>query len=415
MAVIWKKVYNFASAKPKLYQYMKQIYRHALLTLLLGATCTTAGAATGDIINEDFSEFTGLYGNNTVIEKNGWTVHGCSTGTNTYTGMIKFELIDESTGNAYATTPTFSGLTETCNAVMTIRCANTNKNYARFSVTINGDGKFTNGTKTWRTTIEEGSQVFTNKTLKLIGVSAATSLTITLIKNNGGYFVLDDVVVSTADHVTLSESAENTLTTKVADVTVGRTLAAGVWNTLCLPFKTDKSAIAQATGNAVENVSLRTFSGFSENVLTFATADTITAGTPFLVKLAQEAENPTFTLVNLKGDIESNTRTVTHNGASMIGIFDPTDIGAGGLFLTASGELKRASSGNTMLKGLRAYFTVPGTTTARLMIDDDATVIDMIEAAPTDDRWYAPDGRRYSTQPTRRGIYIKDGKKVIIR
>lgn len=393
---------------------MKQIYRHALLTLLLGATCATAEATTGDIINENFSGFTGLYANNSTTEKKGWTVHACSTGAGAYSGTIKLEYVNKENGNSYATTPAFSGLTETCNAVMTIRCANTNNNYARFSVTINGGGRFPNGTNIWRTTIEEESQVFTDKTLKLIGVSKATSLTITLISTNGGYFVLDDVVISTADHVTLSESAVNVLETKVADVTVGRTLAAGVWNTLCLPFKTDKSAIAQATGNAVENVSLRTFSGFSENVLTFTEPETITAGTPFLVKLAQEAENPTFTLVNLKGDIESNTRTVTHNGASMIGIFDPTDIGAGGLFLTASGELKRAS-GSTTLKGLRAYFTVPGTTTARLMIDDDATVIDMIEAAPTDDRWYAPDGRRYSTQPTRRGIYIKDGKKVIIR
>ncbi len=367
-------------------------------------------AATGDIINENFSGFTDI--TYATTSKNGWTLNRCTHVGGAYTGMIIFN--DDENSKSSATTPAFSNLTETCNAVMTIRCANTNKNYARFSVTINGDGKFTNGTKTWRTTIEEESQVFTNKTPKLIGVSKATSLTITLISTNGGYFVLDDVVVSTADHVTLSESAQNVLETKVADVTVGRTLAAGVWNTLCLPFKTDKSAIAQATGNAVENVSLRTFSGFSENVLTFATADTITAGTPFLVKLAQEAENPTFTLVNLKSDIASNTRTVTHNGASMIGIFDPTDIGTGGLFLTASGELKRAS-GSTTLKGLRAYFTVPGTTTARLMIDDDATVIDMIEAAPTDDRWYAPDGRRYSTQPTRRGIYIKDGKKVIIR
>lgn len=393
---------------------MKQIYRHALLTLLLGATCATAEATTGDIINEDFSGFTGLYANNSTTEKKGWTVHACSTGAGAYSGTIILEYVNNDYGNSYATTPTFSNLTKTCNAVMTIRCANTNNNYARFSVTINGGGRFPNGKNIWRTTIEEESQVFTDKTLKLIGVSKATSLTITLISTNGGYFVLDDVVISTADHVTLSESAVNVLETKVADVTVGRTLAAGVWNTLCLPFNTGKNTIAQATGNAVSNVSLRTFSGFSENVLTFATADTITAGTPFLVKLAQEAENPTFTLVNLKSDIASNTRTVTHNGASMIGIFDPTDIGAGGLFLTASGKLKRAS-GSTTLKGLRAYFTVPGTTTARLMIDDDATVIDMIEAAPTDGRWYAPDGRRYSTQPTRQGIYIKDGKKIIIR
>ena len=371
----------------------------------------SVNAATGDIINENFSGFTDI--TYATTSKNGWTLNRCSIVNNSSYCNLKFD--DENNGKSTATTPTFSSLTETCNAVMTFSCANTNRYNAKFTVTINGDGKFSNGKDQWTTTIKTEPEVPNNKTLKLFGVSTATSITFQLISTNGGFFVLDDVVISTADHVTLSESAPNVLETKVADVTVGRTLAASVWNTLCLPFKTDKSAIAQATGNAVSDVSLRTFSGFSENVLTFATADTITAGTPFLVKLAQEAENPTFTLVNLKGDIASNTRTVTHNGASMIGIFDPTDIGTGGLFLTASGELKRASSGNTILKGLRAYFTVPGTTTARLMIDDDATVIDMIEAAPTDDRWYAPDGRRYSTQPTRRGIYIKDGKKVIIR
>lgn len=394
---------------------MKQIYRHALLTLLLGATCATAGATTGDIINENFSGFTGLTANYTTSEKNGWTVHGCSTGAGAYSGTIKLEYVNNYYGNSYATTPTFSSLTETCNAVMTYRYANTNSNQAKFTITINDGGTFPNGKTKWTTTITTGSKVFNDGTLKLIGVSAATSITFKLTSTNEGYFALDDVVISTADQVVLSESAPNVLTTKVSDVTVGRTLAAGVWNTLCLPFDVGKNTIAQATGNAVDGVSLRTFSGFSEDVLTFAAVDTVTAGTPFLVKLAQAAESPTFPLVDLKGNITAETRTVTYNGASMIGIFDPTDIGSSGLFLTASGKLKRAS-GSTTLKGLRAYFTVPaGTTQARLMLDDGATVIDMVEAVAADGRWYAPDGRRYSTQPTRQGIYIKDGKKIIIR
>ncbi len=393
---------------------MKQIYRHALLTLLLGATCATAEATTGNIIKEDFSGFTGLTANYTTSEKNGWTVHGCSTGAGAYSGTIKLEFVNNAYGNSYATTPTFSSLTETCNAVMTYRYANTNSNQAKFTITINGGGTFPNGKTKWTTTITTESKVFNDGTLKLVGVNATTSVTFKLTSTNGGYFALDDVVISTADQVVLSESAPNVLETKVADVTVGRTIRGGVWNTLCLPFNAGKNTIAQATGNAVEDVSLRTFSGFSNNELTFAETDTITAGKPFLIKVTKTSANPVFTLASLKGD--ANAQTVTYNGASMAGTLAPTDIGATGLFLTAGGELKKANSSSTTLKGLRAYFTVPaGTTQARLMIDDDATVIDMVEAAPTDDRWYAPDGRRYSTQPTRRGIYIKDGKKVIIR
>lgn len=387
---------------------MKQIYRHALLTLLFGATCATAGATTGDIINEDFSGFTDI--TYATTSKNGWTLNRCNHFGGAYTEMLYFG--DEDNGRSSATTPAFT--TETCNAVMTFRYSNTNGNRASFTVKIKNGGTFPDGTTIWTKEITSKSNTFESTTLKLKGVNDRTTITFKLTSSTGGKFALDDVVISTADHVTLSESAVNVLETKVADVTVGRTLAAGVWNTLCLPFDVGKNTIAQATGNAVDGVSLRTFSGFSDDVLTFAAVDKVTAGTPFLVKLAQAVESPTFPLVDLKGNITAETRTVTYNGASMIGIFDPTDIGSSGLFLTASGELKRASGSSTTLKGLRAYFTVPGPS-ARLVLDDGATVIDMVETAPADNRWYAPDGRRYNTQPTRRGIYIKDGKKVIIR
>lgn len=390
---------------------MKQIYRHALLTLLLGATCATAEATTGVIINEDFSGFTGI--TYATTSKNGWTLNRCSIVNNSSYCGLKFD--DENNGKSSATTPTFSSLSETCNAVMTFRYANTanNKN-ASFSVTIKGGGTFPNGKKEWTTTITTGSQVFNDGTLKLIGVNATTSVTFKLTGTKNYYFALDDVVISTADQVVLSESAPNVLETKVADVTVGRTIQGGVWNTLCLPFNAGKNTIAQATGNAVEDVSLRTFSGFSNNELTFAETDTITAGTPFLIKVTKTSANPVFTLASLEGD--ATAQTVTYNGASMAGTLAPTSIGTTGLFLTATGKLKKANSSSTTLKGLRAYFTVPaGTTQARLMLDDGATVIDMVEAVAADGRWYAPDGRRYSTQPTRQGIYIKDGKKIIIR
>lgn len=397
---------------------MKQRYKICLLTCLLCGMMTSAKAETGDIINEDFSGFTGLIANSaTIIRDDGWTIHGIQTRDGAYSGTIIFEYINSTYKNSYVITPTFSKLNDIRNAVMSFRFSNMNSNHASFSVTINGGGTFPNGKNKWEKTITSNSNNFKTETLKLVGVSAATSVTFKLTSTGEKYyFALDDVVISTADGVTLTDDAANSLVTKVADVTVGRTLAAGVWNTLCLPFNAGKNTIAQATGNAVDGVSLRTFSGFSEDVLTFAAVDTVTAGTPFLVKLAQAVESPTFPLVELKGNITAETRTVTYNGASMIGIFDPTDIGSSGLFLTASGELKRASGSSTTLKGLRAYFTVPaGTTQARLVLDDGATVIDMVETAPADNRWYAPDGRRYNTQPTRRGIYIKDGKKVIIR
>ena len=302
MAVIWKKVYNFASAKPKLHQYMKQIYRHALLTLLLGATCATAGATTGDIINEDFSGFTDI--SYATTSKNNWTLFKCDDGGGAFPETIFFNFVDGKI-RSYATTPSFSHLTETCNAVMTFKYANTSSSKnASFSVTINGDGTFPDGEKTWETTITTGSKVFNSETLKLIGVSAATSIRFKLTSTNSGYFVLDDVVISTADQVTLRDEDDiaNEVTTKEADVTVGRTIQGGVWNTLCLPFDIGPKTMAQATRNAVEDVSLRTFTSYSDGAMIFESADTVSAGTPFLVKVATTSENPFFPLASLKGD-----------------------------------------------------------------------------------------------------------------
>lgn len=395
---------------------MKQFYKHALLTLLLGATAATAGAATGDIINEDFSGFTGLYANSSTTEKNGWTVHGCATGSGLYAGGLIFGHKGTSCSNSYITSPLFTKPTDTCNAIITFRYVNTNKDKnASFSVTINGGGTFPDGKKNWSTTIPSGSTIFNTATLKLISVSASSYVTIKLTSKNEEYFALDDVVISTADQVTLRDDAANDVETKVADVTVGRTLTGGIWNTLCLPFDTRKNTIAQATGNAVEDVSLRTFSGYSDNTLTFESADTVYAGIPFLIKLAETSVDPKFPLADLKGNITAETRTVTFNGASMTGVFDPTDIGSTGLFLTASGTLKKANSNGSTMKGLRAYFTVPSGASARLALDDDATAIRLVETTATADRWYTTDGRQLSMQPTRRGIYIRNGQKMIIR
>ncbi len=388
---------------------MKQIYRHALLTLLLGATCATAGATTGDIINEDFSEFTGITSSTTSV--NGWTLKKCmSLDNNSFPKSLFFNEISD--GKSTATTPVFANLSTTGNAVMTFRYADTSINSSQFSVTINGEGTFPDGTKTWNKTEATGSGTFKRKTLKLIGVNATTSVTFKLTGTKKYYFALDDVVISTADQVTLRDDATNDVETKVSDVTVGRSIQGGVWNTLCLPFDIGPKTMAQATGNAVGDVSLRTFTSYSDGAMIFESTDTVSAGTPFLIKVATASVNPFFPLASLKGD--ATALTVTHGNASMTGTLAPTNIGTSGLFLTASGELKRAS-GSTTLKGLRAYFTVASGASARLLFRDGTMGISETETAPTANRWYTLDGQGLSSQPTQRGIYIKDGNKVIIR
>ena len=71
----------------------------------------------------------------------------------------------------------------------------------------------------------------------------------------------------------------------------------------------------------------------------------------------------------------------------------------------------------------RAHFVVPTTKSgARAMThvvanygDDETTEITPVNNANSDDAWYSLDSRRLSGQPTKRGVYIHNNKKVVIK
>ena len=49
---------------------------------------------------------------------------------------------------------------------------------------------------------------------------------------------------------------------------------------------------------------------------------------------------------------------------------------------------------------------------------DDATGIETIETDEADDSnaiWYSLDGRRLDSKPTKKGVYIRSGKKIVIK
>ena len=78
-------------------------------------------------------------------------------------------------------------------------------------------------------------------------------------------------------------------------------------------------------------------------------------------------------------------------------------------------ETGKLAAGKAYLKGL----AVPASSGARiinLVFDDDATAIENYrqEASTTND-WYTLDGRKLEGKPTRKGLYIKNGKKVVVR
>ena len=204
-----------------------------------------------------------------------------------------------------------------------------------------------------------------------------------------------------------------------ADVTLTRTLATGSWNTFAAPFST-----AIPDGWTVKELSSATFAD-GTLTLNFANAASIEAGKPYLVKVAANTDLSTapFTGAIVSKDAQPFTSTdvdfIPTLGATTIPDGDTKAV----LFLAANNTLLNPSALPADIKGFRAYFQLKGDapSLARAFSidfgDGETTGIIAIgtdRAASTDNATYTLDGRRIS-KATQKGVYIQNGKKVIIK
>ena len=351
------------------------------------------------IINENFNTL----GVSERANISGWVLSNCwgaYNGDGTLTNKC-LNIYD------YATTKQFS---KNGNAILVFYYRDSNKSkQSTISVTVNNGGLFENGTNSKNYT--PGGAVFKVGKEKIYNVTESTTITFKMEKAEC-YACIDDLQVIAAENLTLSETAPNiSQTEKTADVTLGRTLQGGIWNTLCLPFDVDKAfTLPKALGEG-QNIQLRTFSSYTGGTINFEDKESVKAGTPFLIKIDNTVTNPTFPLVDVKN---TSPQIVEYGGVSMVGTYGQTSISSDAIFLTSSGELMKPS-GSTTLKGLRAYFTT--TDGSRLTINfGDATAVKNVQApAATTSDWFTLDGRRLASQPTKKGLYIRNGKKIIIK
>ena len=90
------------------------------------------------------------------------------------------------------------------------------------------------------------------------------------------------------------------------------------------------------------------------------------------------------------------------------------------IYILKGGQFYRATSGS--LPANRCYLAMPNSSSypalSRVMFgdgEDGATGIDGPDVVPEDQRdWYSLDGRKLLGRPTRKGVYISNGKKVVI-
>ena len=213
-----------------------------------------------------------------------------------------------------------------------------------------------------------------------------------------------------------------------ANVTLQRTLSKEYWNTFCVPFALDAEQVTQYFG---EGTQLRTYEGnCNNNIVYFATVDNIEAGKPYIMKPGNAVvQNPTFEGVSMVAtglDENGNPQAVGDaSTVQMKGIYnqillktDKTELflGDNDLFYYPIDDIDARTIG-----GLRAYFIVPqGTDIKKLRANLDGTPTSLDTIFDTEESnapVYNLQGQCVgnSLRALKSGIYIQNGKKVVVK
>ena len=214
----------------------------------------------------------------------------------------------------------------------------------------------------------------------------------------------------------------------------GRTLYKdGDWNTLCLPFN------VTLAGSPLEGATLMELdidAGTYEHVtgldngilyLNFKAATAIEAGKPYIIKwnnTAGNIQNPVFTGVTIDNDDSQMNWTtkegnVTFKSTYSSVTFDSEDKSV--LFLGDNNTLYYPEAGAT-IGAFRSYFQLDSPAAVkefRLSFgeEDEVNGVSEVNASleVNDNSWYTLDGRKLQVKPTKRGMYINNGRKIVIK
>lgn len=198
----------------------------------------------------------------------------------------------------------------------------------------------------------------------------------------------------------------------------------GRWLSLCLPFDIDDT-----TGTPLEGATLMTLSDSrlegSALLLNFEDITRVEAGKPFIAKWnsGSNIENPVFSNVILNAE----TTDITTMFVDFCGSYDPVTLDEEDddvLYIGTYNDKLLQNTSTTQHGALRGFFVLntdilaDAVTPTQYLIDDDSTSgisQTKLTANDRDARWYTIDGRPLSAQPTAKGVYIRGGKKVVIK
>ena len=283
--------------------------------------------------------------------------------------------------------------------------------------------------------------------IQFYGVTAFTNFSLpTGVENLNaavdGKYIFGDLTVSAASPLTINanfakaDPADPSQTetiiaadSKKGDITFSnRTLKKQVWETMVLPFETSVFEVSDELGYAV--VDLLDENANDENVHLNLWMGDIPANTPFMVKVYKEVDLSTVTFTGKtivapsKVDENGNPYVEDKAGHKFVGLYD-VKVGLTGEGIWAvnqEGVFKQLNTKTTDLQATKAYLDLTADANARGILVEEAngevTAISTISAEVSTnaaDGWYTVNGMKLNNMPTEKGVYILNGKKIVVK
>lgn len=214
------------------------------------------------------------------------------------------------------------------------------------------------------------------------------------------------------------------------DVRVKRTINAGEWNTLCLPFAMTEAQVKEAFGDDAE---LADFTGWSSEededgnivniTVNFTDVTEVEANHPYIIKVSEDVSEFSVDGVDIQPEDEPTVQVgkkKAERGYFTGTYVADTEVPEDDIFL--SGNKFWYSAGQTRMKAFRAYFEFADVLTdmdssaakIAMSFDKDKTGISRVTSNKEGNgATYNIAGQRV-LKPTN-GIFIKDGKKITIK
>ncbi len=379
---------------------------------------TIQGTIVGGIAGENHGTITNCYHQGNIYATN--------EDAGKYLGGIAGILNGTAISNVYAFCGTMDNVSSTGGIVATNQEGTLSNSNCFYDVTWNDSGKMvgsrtlTGNALNGQLNTENDYSIWTFAVGELPELTCFKNKIVRLGDNN------DNGVILTSYH-------EKTCTVELS----GRTLYKdGAWNTLCLPFDVDDISSSPLAGATIKEMDGTKTNLDSNGKLTliFNTATSIEAGKPYIImwEPGTDLDNVQFSGVTIDN---TGPTPVTFSNASggdgqFVGTYSPFGITSGNIdkiVLLSDANTLGYSKNPRTLRSCRAHFMIPTSSSGiRAMVDFDidfnggestgvAALNDNREMIHDNDGWYTLTGVKLDGKPTRRGIYLHNGRKEAVQ